>query len=225
MTAVLLDLDGTLTDPRTGILACLRHALAGVGEPCPRDAALERFIGPPLQASFAALFGAGSPKIARALELYRERFSSVGLYENRLYPGIPAALAALAGAGAKLVLATSKPQPFAERIVEHFGLGDHLSALYGSELDGTRADKTALIAHVLQAERVPAASAFMVGDREHDMIGARANAVCAVGALWGYGSREELVRAGASSLCETPAALPGVIARAAPNADHRGGRP
>lgn len=204
---VLLDLDGTLTDPKEGVVLCIKFALASLGEEIPDDAELERFIGPPLHLSFDALFGADSPKTARAVALYRERFAAKGFLENRLYPGIPSALAALGADGATLFVATSKPTVFAERIIEHFGLGPFTRAIHGSELDGTRSDKAKLVAHILKAERLLPSETAMVGDREHDMAGAKANGVFAVGALWGYGSRQELLAAGASVLCEVPSHL------------------
>jgi phosphoglycolate phosphatase len=208
---VLLDLDGTLTDPREGILQCIKHALIGLGEPCPSDAELEGYIGPPLQSSFGAAFGPGSPKIAKAIDLYRERFSTKGIFENTLYPEIPSALRALKDLGAMLVVATSKPTVFAHRIVEHFCLGSHISAVYGSELDGTRSDKTELISHILKAESIPPTATFMVGDRAHDMIGAKANGIAGIGALWGYGSRQELISGGAAALCHRPSELDKVL--------------
>lgn len=201
---VLLDLDGTLTDPREGIVNCIRHALSLLDEPCPPDRQLERWIGPPLQASFAALLGPDSPKVSRAVALYRERFSSVGMLENRLYPGVLEALRRLKALGATLYVATSKPTIFAERIVDHFGLAPEMHAVFGSELDGTRSDKTELIAHLLAKQSLPRDATCMVGDREHDIRGAKNNGVIAIGALWGYGTRKELLDAGAAALCETP---------------------
>ncbi len=209
---ILFDLDGTLTDPREGMVRCIKIALAGLGEPCPPDPELVRFIGPPLKDSFDALFGAGSPKTAEAIALYRQQYSSKGLLENAVYPEIAGALASLAGRGAILVVATSKPTMFAERIIEHFGLGEHFRAIYGSELDGTRSDKAELISHVLKAENLPAMETMMVGDRMHDMIGARANGVFPVGVLWGYGTRQELEQSGAAVLCQAPAELPSLFA-------------
>lgn len=201
---VLFDLDGTLTDPREGIVECIKHALSGLGQKCPSDVELERYIGPPLQHSFGALLGEGSSKVAAALELYRERFSSKGMFENKVYPEIPIALAALRALGASLFVATSKPTLFAERIIEHFGLGGYVRSVYGSELDGTRSDKVELISYILKAECISRAGTFMVGDREHDMVGALANGVSGIGALWGYGSSKELLEAGAAALCERP---------------------
>ena len=208
---MLLDLDGTLTDPRVGIVGCIKHALAGVSATCPSDAELERYIGPPLRDTFAQILGRDEAQIAVAMRLYRERFAAIGMFENEVYPDIPLALGALQRLGARLVVATSKPKVYAERIIEHFGLGDYFRAIYGSELDGTRANKNELISHLLQAEGISPATAYMVGDRAHDMIGARANGVCAVGALWGYGSREELVAAGAIAVCERPGDLACVL--------------
>ena len=208
---VLLDLDGTLTDPREGIVQCIKHALTGLGEPCPSDTELERYIGPPLHISFGAILGADSPRTSTAIDLYRERFSATGIFENKIYPGIPAALRSLTELGAVLMVATSKPTSFAERILEHFGLSSHMRAIYGSELDGTRSDKAELIAHILKTQSMTPATTCMVGDREHDMMGANANGVFAVGALWGYGSRQELLDAGAAALCEEPRELGQVL--------------
>jgi phosphoglycolate phosphatase len=205
---VLLDLDGTLTDPREGILSCLRHALSSVGFHPPDDHALERLIGPPLQESLALLLGTENrARVSEALALYRERFSAKGIFENTIYPGIREALAEVRDRGATLYIATSKPTVFAERIVEHFGLGCHFRAIYGSELDGTRSNKVELIAHVLNAESPPRQVTVMVGDRGDDMVGATSNRVHPIGALWGYGSREELAAAGARALCHQPSML------------------
>jgi phosphoglycolate phosphatase len=201
---VLLDLDGTLTDPREGILNCIRHALNRLNEPCPTDGELERYIGPPLQTSFEVLFGVASPKVTKAIELYRERFSSIGIFENKVYPDIPVALRGLKELGATLFVATSKPTIFAERIIDHFGLAGDIRAVFGSELDGTRSDKTELINYVPARQSLTRDTTDAVGDREHDIRGAKANGVAAIGALWGYGSRKELVDADATVVCERP---------------------
>jgi len=208
---VLLDLDGTLTDPREGILNCMRHALGLLEEPCPPDVELERFIGPPLQESFATLLGADSRRVAKAVALYRQRFSSVGMLENRLYPGIPDTLRRLTAQGATLFVATSKPTVFAEQIIDHFGLARSIQAVFGSELNGTRSDKTELIAHILAKRSLARDATYVVGDREHDIRGAKGNGITAIGALWGYGSRKELLDAGAAALCETPGELSEVL--------------
>jgi phosphoglycolate phosphatase len=208
---VLLDLDGTLTDPREGIVRCIKHALTRLGDSCPSDTELLRYIGPPLQTSFSAMFGVGSPKVAKAIELYRERFSAIGILENKVYPGIPAALKSLKRLGATLIVATSKPTIFAERIVNHFHLGNDIRAVFGSELDGTRSDKAELIAHILKAQSITPTTTCMVGDREHDVRGANTNKILAIGALWGYGSQQELLDAGAAYLCQRPEDLVEVL--------------
>jgi phosphoglycolate phosphatase len=205
---LLFDLDGTLTDPRVGIVACLKYAIESMGQTPPGDQELVRFIGPPLQDSLALLPGIDNEeRVTRAVAFYRERFAETGLYENTVYPDIPHTLEQLIGRGATLYVATSKPTVYAARIIEHFGLSRYFRGVYGSELNGTRSSKSELIAHLLNTESMPAASAVIIGDRSHDMAGARANRVLAIGVLWGYGTREELVTAGADSLCEQPALL------------------
>lgn len=209
---VLFDLDGTLTDPREGIVACFKHALAGAGCACPPDAELERFIGPPLHETLGLLVGTDDlVRFDLALSLFRDRFSAVGMFENAVYPEIPSALASLRTLGAMLYVATSKPQIYAERIIEHFGLGRYFQAVYGSELVGTRSGKADLIGYVLESESLVARDTFMVGDRAPDVFGARVHGVRAIGALWGYGTREELVEAGASVLVDRPAMLAAVL--------------
>jgi phosphoglycolate phosphatase len=211
MLNVLFDLDGTLTDPREGIVACLKYALLGLGHNYPSDLDLALFIGPPLQESFAALLHSTDPKqINAAVELYRQRFTSKGILENTVYPGIHAALTTLQERGALLFVATSKPRVFAERIVEHFGLKKHFCAVYGGELDGARSDK-GLIAYVLKADSLSPDSTVMVGDRAHDIMGAKAQGVFPVGVLWGYGSYDELIAAGATTLCEQPEMLDEIL--------------
>jgi phosphoglycolate phosphatase len=212
MVNVLFDLDGTLTDPREGIVACLKYALLGLGHNCPSDLDLARFIGPPLKESFAVLLHTADRKqINAAVELYRQRFSSKGMLDNTVYPGIHSALTTLRGRGALLFVTTSKPRVFAERIVEHFGLKEYFCAVYGSELDGTRSDKGELIAHVLQAESLSPHSTVMVGDRAHDILGAKAHAVFPIGVLWGYGSSDEFIAAGATTLCAKPETLDNML--------------
>ena len=209
---ILFDLDGTLTDPREGITRCIAHALERMGvEPPPLDE-LTFAIGPPLRASLAKLLGTQSREaVERALAHYRERFADVGLYENAPYEGIDEALVALRGAGFPPFVATSKPRVYAERIVAHFDLHAHFEAVHGCELDGTREDKRDLLAHVIPHHRLDAARAVMIGDRGADMRAARHHGLHALGALWGYGSREELVAEGACALCASPAEIPTAV--------------
>lgn len=209
---LLLDLDGTLTDPREGITRCIQHALARLGRPVPEQDQLLGCIGPPLHTSFVHLLDGDEALADRAVGLYRERFAQVGLYENALYPGILPALDRLREQGAHLYLATSKPAVYARRIVSHFGLDDRLDGVFGSELDGTRTDKSDLLAWLIDRLGLGRDATIMIGDRKHDMIGARANRIHPVGVTWGYGSREELLQAGAATLLDDRQALGRLLA-------------
>ena len=197
---LIFDLDGTLTDPREGITRCIRHALEHVGADCPDEADLERWIGPPLHQSFSAILGTNG-RAGQALEAFRARYADVGLYENRLYEGIAQALAELQRSSHALLIATSKPERHAIRIVEHFGLQPFVRAVYGSELSGERADKTELLTHLMREEGLAPADAVMIGDREHDIAAARACRMRSVGVTWGFGSEDELRGAGADMIC------------------------
>ena len=206
--AVLFDLDGTLTDPRQGITRSFQYALSSLGRTAPPEKELLWCIGPPLAASFAQLLETDDPALVnKAVERYRERFGVVGLYENRLYAGVPIMLAEVREMGCRVFLATSKLGAYARRILDHFELGGGFDGVYGSELDGSRSDKGALIAHILAREGLAADSTVMVGDREHDMRGAAACGVRGIGVTYGYGSEEELRRHGAARLADSPAAV------------------
>jgi len=205
---VYIDLDGTLTDPYEGITKCICYALERMGFPLPGDDELRTFIGPPLLDTFAPLVG--EELAPKALEHYRERFSDVGWLESTPYDGIHNALEALNEAGHRCFVATTKPHVFARRIVEHFEMAQYFSGVYGSELDGTRTDKTELLQYA-QAERSVERESVMIGDRYHDIVGAVNNGLRAIGVTYGYGSAEELRNAGAESLAAVPGDLPGLI--------------
>lgn len=206
--ALLFDLDGTLTDPRPGFVRSIQYALDRLGISCPAGEDLASFIGPPLRGTFATLLGTmDRALIEQATSLYRDRYSEVGLYENAVYDGIGEMLEAVSREASILFVATAKPREYAERIVKHFGLDRHFAGVYGAELGGRFDDKADLIAHLLEAERGRADAAVMVGDRASDIAAARANGVPAVGVLWGYGSEDELISAGADTLCAAPAQL------------------
>lgn len=202
------DLDGTLTDPYEGITKSIVHALERLGADRPDDAALRKSIGPPLQLTFAELVG--PQKAGRAIELYRERFAEIGWRENVPYAGIHEALEALAGAGHELFVATTKPHVYAKRIVAHFGLGRYFTAVFGSELDGTRVDKGELLEWALP-QHSSGKKSVMIGDREHDMIGAVRNGIGAIGVAYGYGSVAELEAAGASRVLFSTRELAGAF--------------
>ena len=208
MNTIFFDLDGTLTDPREGITRCIAHALERMGVAPPPEPELVFAIGPPLRASLAQLLGNEErAHVEQALAHYRERFGDVGLFENAPYEGIADALTALRAAGARLFVATSKPLVYAERIVRHFGLETHFEAVHGCELDGTREDKRELLPYILATHRIAPAGTTMVGDRGVDMRAARLHGLHGLGALWGYGSRGELLDAGAHDLCDRPEGL------------------
>jgi len=202
MRIIFFDLDGTLTDPKTGITRSIQYALERLGFPVPTEDELVWCIGPPLLASLKRLTGTDA-LADRALSLYRERFADIGLFENEVFPGIEDTLSTIATSGRRMFIATSKPTLYAERIVEHFALKPYFERVFGSELDGTRTDKTDLLRYALQAAKVDPRQAIMIGDRGHDMIGARNNGMTAIGVLYGFGSRDELVDAGAHRICET----------------------
>lgn len=202
---LLFDLDGTLTDSRTGIINSIRHSLTENQLPVPEADDLLWCIGPPILESFKKLVGPDSPHLFEpAVATYRERYSVTGLLENEVYPGIEATLAELQRLGHTLHVATSKAEIYAKRIITHFDLDRFFISVNGSELDGTRANKAELIAHILEQQDIAPADAVMIGDREHDMIGAGKNGVPAIGALWGYGTGQELMDSGATLCARVP---------------------
>jgi phosphoglycolate phosphatase len=200
MATIYFDLDGTLTDPKPGITRSIQYALEQLGQPVPSEDDLTWCIGPPLHASLKKL--TGTDELAdRALLLYRERFSEIGLFENEAYRGIEETLATLSATTQRMFVATSKPAVYAERIVEHFGLRHYFEHVFGSELDGTRVDKGDLLSYALETAKVDPRTAIMIGDRSHDVVGARRNGMTAIGVLYGYGSEDELRGAGAHHIC------------------------
>ena len=204
------DLDGTLTDPKPGICGSVQHALREFGLAAPSQDDLEWVIGPPMIESLRTLVGPA--RAADALKLYRARYGEVGLYENRVYDGIPDLLERLTGDGWRLYVATSKATPYAVRIVEHFGLAPYFARVYGSGLDGSLQHKDALLAHALADSGVEARASTMIGDRKFDVLGASANGLPTIGVAWGYGSRAELEQAGAAAIVAEPADVVGALA-------------
>ena len=214
---LFFDLDGTLTDPKPGITGSIQYALEKLGREVPSQDELAWCIGPPLRASFVMLLG-GEEFADRAVALYRERFGDVGLFENSVYPEIEGVLAKLSQSGLRMFVATSKPHVFARRIIDHFGLTPHFEHVFGSELDGTRVHKADLLAYALEQTGVAPSHSLMIGDRSHDVLGAKANGIDAIGVTYGYGSAEELLAAGARHLCDSPRAVLDVILGAPANA-------
>jgi len=190
---ILFDLDGTLTDPGEGIIRSIQYALAKMGIEEPDPMRLRAFIGPPLKESFERYYALKSDDAWRAVEYYREYFREKGMFENYVYSGIPELLFRLKDQHKKLWVATSKPTEFSEQILRHFQLDGFFEAIIGSNLDGSRVEKGEVIAYLLeQFPEISPESAVMVGDRKHDILGARANGMDAIGVGYGYGSRAEL---------------------------------
>lgn len=190
---LLFDLDGTLTDSQAGITNSVRYALARYDILEEDPAKLKKFIGPPLAESFSAFYGFSASQARQAIAYYREYFSTKGIYENSVYEGIPALLAQLQQQGKRLILATSKPTVFSERILEYFDMQKYFSLVVGSNLDGTRTKKGEIIRHIISLLRSEAKdSILMIGDREHDCRGARENGIDCAAVLYGFGSVQEL---------------------------------
>ena len=204
---IFFDLDGTLTDPGEGITNSVAYALKKFGIEPPEREALYPFIGPPLGDSFARFYGMSESECELAVKYYREYYSASGMLENALYEGIPELLEALRARGKKIVLATSKPEVFAEKILVHFGLIKYFDFISGALLDGSRIKKDDVIAHALKSCKLSDKTdlILMVGDRMHDVIGASAHGIDALGVTFGYGSEEELVNSGAKYIAHSPA--------------------
>jgi phosphoglycolate phosphatase len=210
--AILLDLDGTLSDSRPGIADSFRFTLRELGHDPDRAGDLTWAVGPPIAVSLERLLKPyGDDRAAEALTIYRARYSEVGLYDCAVFPGVVAMLETLRGAGFALHLATSKRRDFAERVIDHLGLRAFLGGIYGALPEGGLDHKDDLLRHILDVEQLAPAATAMVGDRYHDIEAAKANAIRSIGALWGYGGAEELTRAGAGALAATPEAVPGLL--------------
>jgi phosphoglycolate phosphatase len=211
--SILFDLDGTLTDPKEGITKCVEYALGKFGIEVEHPDLLIPYIGPPLYDSFIEIQGFTAEAALQAVDYYRERYRTLGMFENSVIPGIPELLEKLRDMGFSLYVATSKPTVFAEEILRHYGLDGFFRFTAGSNLDGTRARKREVIQYVLEENSIPAAQALMIGDREHDIIGAAGCGVTSVGVLFGYGSEEELSAAGADYIAHTVEEAGDIISR------------
>ena len=200
---ILFDLDGTLTDPGEGITNSVAYSLAHYGIEVTDRRELYKFIGPPLYESYMRFYGFSEAQAHQAVEVYREYYRPKGIFENRVYDGIPTLLAQLKAAGKTLLVATSKPEGFSNQILRHFGLSQYFTFVAGSTLDGSRIRKGDVIAHALAQSGVDPAHCLMVGDREHDVLGAAEHGIPCLGVTFGYGSREELEAAGAVGVADT----------------------
>ncbi len=213
LKSILFDLDGTLTDPKEGITRCVEYALNKFGIEVAHLDLLLPYIGPPLYDSFVHIQGLPEEQAAQAVVYYRERYSTIGMFENSVIPGIPQLLEALQEKEYTLYVATSKPTVFAEEILRHYGLDGYFKHVAGSNLDGTRSKKREVIQYVLDQNAIPPEEALMIGDREHDIIGAKGCGVASVGVLFGYGSEEELSSSGADYIASTVEEIQEIIAR------------
>ena len=200
---VLFDLDGTLTDPSEGITNSVAYALESYGINVEDKKSLYSFIGPPLNDSFMKYYGFTPEKAMEAIMVYREYFRDKGILENEVYEGIPGLLERIKASGRKIVLATSKPEEFALRILEHFDLLKYFELVAGASMDEKRNKKGDVISYAMEKGGITAEGTVMIGDREHDILGAKENALPSIGVLFGFGSREELEKAGATYIAET----------------------
>ena len=202
---ILFDLDGTLTDSGPGITRCVQYALASFGIEETDLEKLNCYVGPPLLESFVKFAGLNREEAEQAIEKYRERYELKGIFENAVYQGIPEVLAYLKEQGKTLAVASSKPEPYVEKILEHFEIRTYFTVVTGSEMNESRTGKGEVIAETLR--RLGAedrrSDVVMVGDRSYDVIGARENGLLCVGVSYGYGGREELEKAGAAKICDT----------------------
>ena len=216
---ILFDLDGTLTDPKEGITKCVQYALADFGIIEPDLDNLTCFIGPPLLQSFVKYYELTEAEAERAVAKYRERFSTIGIFENKVFEDVHEMLEKLRENGKVICLATSKPEIYAKKIIEKYGVYKYFDIIVGSELDGRRTNKAEVIAEVLRQaarkaengeESVNAQSiqdicqkAIMVGDRHHDIDGAKACNMESIGVRFGYAEPDELEAAGATYIVDT----------------------
>ncbi len=200
-TTFLFDLDGTLTDPKEGIVNSVLYALKKLGIEELHINDLHSFIGPPIQQSFVERYNMNEGEVERAVFYFREYVKQRGLLENKVYEDIPNLLKQLKDTGNRLFIATSKPTLFAKQVLDHFQLTDYFEDIVGSNLDGTRIKKEEIIAHILQTnEELNKEGIVMIGDRKHDIIGANQNGIASIGVLYGYGSKTELTEVGATHI-------------------------
>lgn len=205
---VLFDLDGTVTDSGPGIINSIRYALEKYHLPVPAEAVLRTFIGPPLKEQFMAVCGLNEAEGVRMVEAYREYYSEKGIFENRVYDGIPEVLKALNDNGVRILMATAKPEVYAKKIAEHFNFVQYFDFIGGACLDGRRTDKYEVIRYSLDACGITEPDhTVMIGDRFHDVAGAHKAGIPCIGVLYGYGTREELSTAGADRIAGQPADL------------------
>ena len=200
---IIFDLDGTLTDSQTGIINSLAYAFKQMGLPLPVQSQLKKFIGPPLSQSFQDFCGLNDIETQKIISYYRQYFSDKGWKENQLLPGARELLAKLKQAGKTLLVASSKPEVFVKQILDHFEIDSYFTVIAGASLDDSRSQKSAVIAHALKTAKIEELKGcVMVGDRKHDVEGAKVQGLPTIGLLLGFGSRQELEECGAIAIAE-----------------------
>lgn len=212
---ILFDLDGTLTDPEEGITKCVEYALNRFNITVNDRRDLIPFIGPPLYESFMVYYGLTKDEALKAVEIYRERFGKIGLFENRVYDGVVELLEKLKLQGSTLIIATSKPEEYTLRILDHFDLKKYFTFVAGATFDSSRVKKGDVIRYALDGVSNPDKdSIIMIGDRKHDVLGAKENGIKSIGVLYGYGDKDELETAGADFIADGVADLLKIIEKA-----------
>ena len=212
LSNIFFDLDGTLTDSKEGIVNCIYYALEKLGYPVSEGFNVNDCLGPPLRISFRRLLNSNDEALVeRAVAIYRERFSTIGLFENKVYPGIPELLSALHENSLKLYVVTTKPKVFAGRIMEHFQLAHRFDAIYGTELNGRFDNKADLIEFILQNRKLRAEETVMIGDKREDIVAGKANRTKTIGVTYGYGSLQEITEAAPDGICGSPSEIQKLI--------------
>jgi phosphoglycolate phosphatase len=201
---ILIDLDGTITDSQEGITKGIQYALGKMGINIEDLNSLRKHIGPPLRDSFMEYGNFDKEKLEEVIGHYREYYGGKGIFENEVYAGMKEMFEKLSSAGKKLIVATSKPEAFAKKIIEHFDLAKYFTSICGSTMDGSREKKDDVIRYTLEKNHITELDqVVMVGDRFYDITGAKENGIASVGVLYGFGNRKELEEAGAGQIAET----------------------
>jgi len=211
-TYILFDLDGTISDPKEGIIKSIQYSLQSFGINVEDLDTLTPFIGPPLRDSYKQFYGFNDTETEKAVAKYREYFAETGIFQNSLYNGVVELLQTLQDMNKQLMIATSKPTVYAEKILKHFEIDRYFAFVSGSELDGRRSKKSEVIQYALDSVGITRLDdAVMIGDRKYDILGAKALGIDSIGVLYGYGDLQELTAAGATIICETVEDLRGVL--------------
>jgi len=209
---VFFDLDGTINDPKKGFMRCLQYALEQMGQPQPERIDYSKYIGPPLRTSFPELLGTSdSILVEKAMSLFRERLSKIGIYETELYPGVIEMLTEISRDSHKLFVVTSRPTVYSIKIVKILKINHYFDNIFGPELDGRFDDKTELVAHIIDKLNLVPAETVMIGDREVDVIAGKSNGTETIGVTYGYGSEKELLGCLPDHICHSPDQIPALI--------------